>query len=131
MQLRYRYRVYPTPGQQNQLPKIGDVTVVWSRELPSEPSSVTIVKDASGRYFASFVVQVEGESMLEEEAARYGRTFHKVDRWFPSSRTCSACGRVDWKKPLSVREWSCPAGLCTTAIAMPPSTSSPPDGRRG
>lgn len=39
------------------LPKIGEVAVRWSRDLPSEPSSVTIVKDASGRYFASFVVQ--------------------------------------------------------------------------
>ncbi|WP_372481647.1 zinc ribbon domain-containing protein [Rhodococcus zopfii] len=27
------------------------------------------------------------------------------------SLTCSACGRVDGKKPLSVREWSCPCGV--------------------
>ena len=33
--------------------------VRWSRPLPSEPSSVTVVKDAAGRYFASFVVQAE------------------------------------------------------------------------
>ena len=39
------------------LPKIGDVPVRWSRALPSMPSSVTIVKDAAGRYFASFVVE--------------------------------------------------------------------------
>ncbi len=39
------------------LPKIGDVPVRWSRSLPSEPSSVTVIKDAAGRYFASFVVQ--------------------------------------------------------------------------
>ncbi|HEX9334360.1 MAG TPA: transposase [Pseudonocardiaceae bacterium] len=38
------------------LPKIGDVRVRWSRDLPAEPSSVTIIKDAAGRYFASFVV---------------------------------------------------------------------------
>ena len=38
------------------LPKIGDVPVRWSRDLP-DPSSVTIVRDAAGRYFASFVVQ--------------------------------------------------------------------------
>jgi putative transposase len=25
--------------------------------------------------------------LLEEKAERYGRTVHKVDRWFPSSRT--------------------------------------------
>ena len=39
------------------LPKIGDVAVRWSRELPSAPSSVTVIKDAAGRYFASFVVE--------------------------------------------------------------------------
>jgi putative transposase len=41
------------------LPKIGDVPVRWSRPLPSNPSSVTIVKDAAGRYFASFVVDTQ------------------------------------------------------------------------
>jgi len=47
------------------LPKIGDVPVRWSRPLPSEPSSVTIVKDFAGRYFASFVVET-GVSPLPE-----------------------------------------------------------------
>jgi len=46
-----------TPGGKLRLPKIGDVPVRWSRPLPSEPSSVTVVKDCAGRYFASFVVQ--------------------------------------------------------------------------
>ena len=45
-----------TPGGKLRLPKIGDVPVRWSRQLPSRPSSVTIVRDAAGRYFASFVV---------------------------------------------------------------------------
>jgi len=45
------------PNGKLRLPKIGDVPVRWSRPLPSEPSSVTIIKDAAGRYFASFVVQ--------------------------------------------------------------------------
>jgi len=51
------------------LPKIGDVPVRWSRPLPSEPSSVTIIKDSAGRYFASFVVQVEPETLPEAEPA--------------------------------------------------------------
>jgi len=41
------------------LAKIGCVRVRWSRDLPSATSSVTIIKDASGRYFASFVCEVE------------------------------------------------------------------------
>ncbi|MFF3728581.1 RNA-guided endonuclease InsQ/TnpB family protein [Streptomyces erythrochromogenes] len=45
------------------LAKIGDVRVRWSRPLPSKPSSVTVVKDPSGRYFASFVIAVEPEML--------------------------------------------------------------------
>lgn len=211
--------------------KIGELKVAWSRELPSEPSSVTIVKDSANRYFASFVVQLDdaplpqadsevgidlglntfavlsnGKTitspkffrraerklrkaqqalsrknkgsnnrakarirvakahakvrdsrrdwahkhstqiirenqavyvedlcvtglartrlaksvhdagwaiftrMLEEKATRYGRTFVKVDRFFPSSQLCSECGAVDGKKALNVREWTCRCG---------------------
>ncbi|WP_330276750.1 transposase [Lentzea sp. NBC_00516] len=46
------------------LPKIGDLDVRWSRELPAEPSSVTIVRDAAGRYFASFVVTTEQDETV-------------------------------------------------------------------
>jgi putative transposase len=48
--------------------------------------------------------------LVEEKAERYGRTVHKVDRWFPSSKTCSTCGRVVDEIPLKVREWTCPCG---------------------
>ena len=41
------------------LAKIGNVCPIWSRELPSEPSSVTIIKDCANRYFLSFVVEIE------------------------------------------------------------------------
>ena len=40
-------------GGKLRLPKIGDVSVRWSRDLPSAPSSVTVIKDSAGRYFAS------------------------------------------------------------------------------
>ncbi|GAA0962890.1 RNA-guided endonuclease TnpB family protein [Actinocorallia libanotica] len=49
------------------LPKIGDIPVRWSRDLPSEPSSVTVIKDARGRYFASFVVQTTDAPLPETE----------------------------------------------------------------
>ncbi|MGX1808275.1 RNA-guided endonuclease InsQ/TnpB family protein [Nocardia sp. NPDC055321] len=220
-----------TPAGKLRLPKVGDIAVRWSRGLPSEPSSVTVIEDAAGRYFASFVVStvtgvlppVESEvgidvglstfavlsngkritsprflrqaerrlrkaqqalsrkekgsknrvkarvraakaharvadtrrdwahknttriirenqavfvedlcikglarsrlaksvhdagwgmftRLLEEKAARYGRTFGKVDRWFPSTRMCSMCGAIGDKKPLHVREWTCGCG---------------------
>ncbi|MEV8036384.1 RNA-guided endonuclease TnpB family protein [Streptomyces sp. NPDC086182] len=41
------------------LPKIGAVKVKWSRTLPNTPTSVTVIKDAAGRYFASFVVDTD------------------------------------------------------------------------
>jgi putative transposase len=210
------------------LPKIGDVPVRWSRPLPSRPSSVTVIKDPAGRYFASFMVETElgplpnaepvigidlglkhfavlsdgrkitapqflrraekllqrrqrdlsrkqqgsrnrGKArvkvaraharvadarrdfhhqlstalirenqavavedlavtalgrtrlaksiydagwagfvgMLEYKARRYGREFHQVGRFTPTSQTCSQCGVKDGPKPLHVRAWWC------------------------
>jgi putative transposase len=37
--------------------KVGRVRVRWSRELPSVPSSVTVIREPDGRYYASFVVE--------------------------------------------------------------------------
>ena len=37
--------------------KVGDLKVKWSRNLPSVPSSVTVIREPDGRYYASFVVQ--------------------------------------------------------------------------
>ncbi|MBF6356475.1 transposase [Nocardia higoensis] len=54
-----------TSGGKLRLPKIGEVKVAWSRDLPSSPSSVTVIKDASGRYFASFVVQADAQPLPE------------------------------------------------------------------
>ncbi|WP_262281713.1 transposase [Micromonospora sp. MA102] len=213
------------------LPKIGDVEVRWSRPLPAKPSSVTVIRDASGRYYASFVVQAGSQPlppadtevgidlglthfavlsdgtkvssprflrragrklrrlqqalcrkqpgssnrkkavvkvaraharvadarrdwqhklstrlirdsqavyvedlcvtglartrmaksvhdagwsqfvhMLEYKAARHGRAFAKINRFTPTSQTCSRCGRIDGQKPLNVRAWRCPCG---------------------
>ncbi|WP_435831900.1 zinc ribbon domain-containing protein [Catellatospora methionotrophica] len=33
-----------------------------------------------------------------------------MDRWFPSTRLCSACGALAQKLPLDVRQWTCPCG---------------------
>jgi len=53
-------------------------------------------------------------AMLEYKATRYGREFARVGRFFPSSRTCSACGNYDGPKPLHVRTWTCCCGCGTT-----------------
>jgi putative transposase len=47
--------------------------------------------------------------MLEYKSAWHGRTFVRIDRWFPSSKLCSACGVKNVAISLDVREWRCPA----------------------
>jgi putative transposase len=44
-------------GQRLYVAKVGDIRVEWSRALPSVPSSVTVIKEADGRYYASFVAE--------------------------------------------------------------------------
>ena len=45
---------------------------------------------------------------LEYKAAQRGKTVIVVNRWYPSSKTCSACGYKMPKMPLSGRDWTCP-----------------------
>ncbi len=45
------------------LAKIGNLKPIWSRALPSEPSSVKVIKDCANRYFLSFVVEVKLSSI--------------------------------------------------------------------
>ena len=44
-------------GQRLYVAKVGEIRVRWSRALPSEPSSVTVIREPDGRYYASFVVE--------------------------------------------------------------------------
>lgn len=59
--IRFRKGGFSVHSNSVKLAKIGHVPMVVSRPLPSEPSSVTIIKDTTGRYFASFVVEVPEE----------------------------------------------------------------------
>ncbi len=56
---RFRVGGFSLKGDGIYLAKIGIVNPIWSRKLPSEPSSVTVIKDCANRYFLSFVVEVE------------------------------------------------------------------------
>jgi putative transposase len=46
-------------------------------------------------------------SMISYKANWYGRSFQKIDRWYPSSKTCSNCGHKETDMGLHVRDWVC------------------------
>ena len=84
--------------RENQTVAIEDLTV---RNMVKNHSLARAISDASWR---------EMRSMLEYKCAWYGRDLVVVDRWFPSSKLCSACGTIAAKLPLHVREWTCDCG---------------------
>ena len=49
----------------------------------------------------------EFRRQLEYKTARTGARLHVIDRWYPSSKTCSRCGRVKAKLSLSERTYRC------------------------
>lgn len=50
----------------------------------------------------------EFRSMLEYKSTQAGRRFVVIDRWYPSSKTCSECGHLLAKLSLGTRHWTCP-----------------------
>lgn len=48
-------------------------------------------------------------TMLDYKMAERGKYIQKIDRWYPSSQTCSVCGCINSEtKNLSIRKWTCP-----------------------
>ncbi|MBB2742405.1 UNVERIFIED_ORG: IS605 OrfB family transposase [Microbispora rosea subsp. rosea] len=84
--------------RETQTVAIEDLTV---RNLMKNRRLARAISDASWR---------EMRAMLEYKAAWYGRELLVVDRWFPSSKLCSACGTLQHSLPLHVREWRCACG---------------------
>lgn len=87
--------------RENQTVIIEDLSV---RNMVRNHSLARAISDASWS---------ELRAMLEYKAEWYGRTVIAVDRFYPSSKTCSACGAIAALMPLSVREWECAS--CGTA----------------
>jgi putative transposase len=51
----------------------------------------------------------EFRRQLAYKCQRYGRRLVIIDRWYPSSKTCSACGHLLAGLPLAARHWTCPS----------------------
>ena len=81
--------------RENQTLVIEDLTV---RSMVKNRSLARAISDAAWSEF---------RSMLEYKAAWYGREVIAVDRFFPSSKLCSHCGKLAQSMPLHVRTWTC------------------------
>jgi len=66
--------------------------------MVQNPKLAKHIADAS---WGSFV------TMLQYKADWNDKTIVKIDRWFPSSKTCSCCGNINQKLELSDRYWAC------------------------
>lgn len=82
--------------RENQLIAVEDLSV---KNMVKNPKLALHINDAS---WGELIRQ------LEYKCNWYGRTFIKIDRWFPSSKRCGNCGHVVDKLPLNIREWDCP-----------------------
>ncbi|WP_024758553.1 RNA-guided endonuclease InsQ/TnpB family protein [Streptomyces exfoliatus] len=81
--------------RENQTLVIEDLTV---RNMVKNRKLARAISDAAWSDF---------RSMLEYKAAWYGREVIAVDRFFPSSKLCSHCGKLARSMPLHVRTWTC------------------------
>ncbi|WP_293166490.1 RNA-guided endonuclease TnpB family protein [Okeania sp. SIO2C9] len=67
------------------------------RKLPSEPSSVTVIKDAANRYFLSFVVEIQPETLPKTDNSV------GIDLGIKTFATFSNGTKIDAPKPLKKR----------------------------
>lgn len=86
--------------RENQTICIEDLSV---RDMLAEKKMSLAISDASWYEF---------RRQLEYKANWYGREIIAIDRFYPSSKTCSSCGYVIDKLALDIRSWICPC--CST-----------------
>lgn len=67
--LEYTARGFTLKDGKLVLPKGVTIPVVWSRELPSDPTSVRVTQDSLGHWYASFVVRRTVEAALSVDGA--------------------------------------------------------------
>jgi putative transposase len=63
----------------------------------------TCAKSISDVSFAELLRQIEYKCNW------YGKTFHKIDRFFPSSKNCSCCGYKNVNLQRGDKDWTCPS----------------------
>ena len=92
----YQHKLSTTIIRENQ------VVCVESLQIKNMVKNHCLAKAISDVGWGEFLRQ------LEYKAAWYGRTFVKIDKWYPSSKRCFDCGHVLDSLTLDVRVWTCP-----------------------
>ena len=90
-------RGFSIKGNKVYIAKIGNIKPIWSRELPSTPSSVTVIKDIANRYFVSFVVEISPQK-LPDNGKSTG-----IDLGITDFATFSNGDKVKAPKPLKLK----------------------------
>ena len=72
-----------------------------------EDLNIKAMQQLWGREISDYAF-TEFVSILQNQLSKTGGQLHKVDRFYPSSKTCSHCGHIVEEMPLDVRRWECP-----------------------
>ncbi|NET59233.1 MAG: transposase, partial [Symploca sp. SIO2E6] len=91
---RFTQRGFTIRGNCLKIAKVGKLKIAWSRPLPSQPSSVTLIKDAAGRYFVSFVVEITYHLLPKNENSV------GIDLGIAAFATLDNGQKIDAPKPL-------------------------------
>lgn len=82
--------------------KMNDVVVCEDLNVRGMVKNHHLAKSISDSGFGMFLLE------MEWQCKKRGKIFHKVSRWYPSSKTCNCCGYVNKTLTLNEREWVCP-----------------------
>jgi putative transposase len=96
-------RTYFLHNVSTQLVKTFDLIVVEDLNVSGMLKNHKLAKSISDASWSTFV------DMLKYKCNWYGKTLVKIDRFYPSSKTCSNCGHKEDQMPLNIREWTCPS----------------------
>lgn len=78
-----------------------DYIYIEDLDIKSMIESKQMAKEISDVSWSKFF------NYLAYKSEWYGKTLHKVDRYYPSSKTCNDCGNINTELKLSDREWVC------------------------
>lgn len=78
------------------------VIAIESLAVSNMQKNHCLAKSISDASWSEFVRQLEYKSLW------YGRELIGIDRWYPSSKRCNACGHTVTALALNIREWTCP-----------------------